>query len=516
MNEMNKNEVLCPPNPRKLYSSLRNMSYTCCSAIMDIVDNSFDAFASEVRIEVNGEKPKSGGKGNYREKITSISISDNGIGMDRETLEEAIKLGSETEHRDSDLGLYGAGLKTGAISIGRRLTIETLSEDGPKITCVLDLDEISRKNEWIVTIFDSEPRDSDKLGTKVTIDKIDREEYKTTDALIKDLTSKRKLAQVYRYYINAGKKIFVNGTLIDAYDPLEWGAEDTDEEHKYEDEVVITDGGKEIGTLKFRLSVLGKADERSAERAQDLQGFSVVRNNREIISGTTLGIYTKNHTANRLRGEVVFQSGAMDEHLSLNINKTNIRFSQSVIDQVKAQGISANITAIRNFCNKRSDMKDGVKKSHERASKIVEGKAGLLNGLPKADKETRSPKSDGGSRKPPIKRKGGERVPKKVKSNGLADKLKIEHTSMSDCGPVFDYDKQGQFVVLRLNSDHPFIKKVYGDNLKDDTATVGLDHLLYSWAIMELRYGTENQNDMQDVLRNARAEMSGNLRTLCS
>lgn len=50
----------------------------------------------------------------------TISIVDNGVGMDYPTLKEALTLGSDTnKDREVELGIFGIGLNTAALSIGR-------------------------------------------------------------------------------------------------------------------------------------------------------------------------------------------------------------------------------------------------------------------------------------------------------------------------------------------------------------------------------------------------------------
>src|ERR1017187_8747040 len=95
------------PNPRYL-QSLRDTGYDNYQAIDDIIDNSVDAL---IALD-NNPNPfikvitKFSDKGKGR-----IAIIDNGIGMTKATLIEALKLGSETnKERDIELGFFGVGL----------------------------------------------------------------------------------------------------------------------------------------------------------------------------------------------------------------------------------------------------------------------------------------------------------------------------------------------------------------------------------------------------------------------
>ena len=93
-------------------NALRNCGYTPYSAIADILDNSIekDVEAKNVRVKFITERDRT------NTKIKEIYIIDDGNGMTKETLEEAMYFGSETgKDPEMDLGMYGAGLKTSAL-----------------------------------------------------------------------------------------------------------------------------------------------------------------------------------------------------------------------------------------------------------------------------------------------------------------------------------------------------------------------------------------------------------------
>jgi len=82
------------PNPAKLLDSLRSTGYDNYNAIMDIIDNCIDADAQNIWINIGGKADK-----------LIITIADDGKGMNYEILNQALKLGSETEKEiNSDLG----------------------------------------------------------------------------------------------------------------------------------------------------------------------------------------------------------------------------------------------------------------------------------------------------------------------------------------------------------------------------------------------------------------------------
>ena len=97
-----------PPNARRTMEALREMGYDSYASILDIIDNSIDAQASIIRIEIAEQRGD-----------VVITIDDDGSGMDEETLSEALRLGSDTERDPGDLGKFGMGLVTASIGLSR-------------------------------------------------------------------------------------------------------------------------------------------------------------------------------------------------------------------------------------------------------------------------------------------------------------------------------------------------------------------------------------------------------------
>jgi flagellar biosynthesis GTPase FlhF len=64
------------------------------------------------------------------------------------------------------------------------------------------------------------------------------------------------------------------------------------------------------------------------------QGFSVVRNGREIRNGLTLGIYNKHGSKNYVRAEIRFPS-ELDERFGIQTNKSRLSVKQSVKDKIE-------------------------------------------------------------------------------------------------------------------------------------------------------------------------------------
>ena len=103
------------PNSSTLINSMRSIGYDFESALADILDNSISAKAKMIDINF----PIGSNDELY------LEIVDDGIGMTREELIEAMRFGSvkEKDREKDDLGRFGLGLKTASLSQCRKFTV---------------------------------------------------------------------------------------------------------------------------------------------------------------------------------------------------------------------------------------------------------------------------------------------------------------------------------------------------------------------------------------------------------
>lgn len=93
------------PSPSVLMNSMRSIGYTFKTALADIIDNSISAEAKNVYINVP-----------INDSDLFISVLDDGHGMTRNELFNAMKYGSDRGYSLSDLGRFGLGLKSASLS----------------------------------------------------------------------------------------------------------------------------------------------------------------------------------------------------------------------------------------------------------------------------------------------------------------------------------------------------------------------------------------------------------------
>ena len=118
------------PSPSVLMNSMRSIGYTFKTALADIVDNSISACAKNVYIEIP-----------INDDNLNVTILDDGKGMSRDDLFNAMKYGSDREYSSSDLGRFGLGLKSASLSQCRVLTV--ISKNNAEISAFQwDLDSV--------------------------------------------------------------------------------------------------------------------------------------------------------------------------------------------------------------------------------------------------------------------------------------------------------------------------------------------------------------------------------------
>jgi len=101
-------------DPGGMMDYYQAISYTLGQSIADLVDNAYDADATEIDIEIDLDPDTS---------LPYIRILDNGNGISQEDMNKAMRLGLKRERNESDLGVYGIGMKLSALSQAHEVTV---------------------------------------------------------------------------------------------------------------------------------------------------------------------------------------------------------------------------------------------------------------------------------------------------------------------------------------------------------------------------------------------------------
>jgi len=501
------------PNPARLIESLRFTGYNNYSAIADIVDNSFDAEATIIRIFVNSEDGR-----------PVIRILDNGKGMDEKTLDEALKLGSLTDREPtSDLGKFGLGLVTASLSIARRTEVLT-KPNGQILLSATDIDHIIKENRFLKEFRQLTTKEHSRwnehgedfnTGTLVTLQKLDR--LTSTNLSQFSNTLRKNLGQIYRYFLRAGKNIFVNGQIVEPVDPLMLDHTETRIELNGEEFAIsLESSGKNQIIEKIKVSMVilpdfGQEANESRGIGPRNSGFYVLRNHREIAEAQTLEVFTRHPDLNRFRAELMF-SGTLDEEMGINFTKREVNPSQRIMDKLKNE-LYPIIRSIRGKIKKQRSLQEDTDVQHENSEKVISEKAKLLR-VPPIEREIRHGglTESEGSVESKVTDKKREHFTRSVKEYQKLN-CRFDEGHLESAGPIYDCWMEGKRIVIRYNVDHAFYQRFVIENSSDPTALLSVDFLIFSLASAELR-ASNDQN--ASLIENFRFDMSANLKVLLS
>lgn len=304
---MNENIINVIPNATSLIESMRSIGYSFETAIADIIDNSISANAKVINI--------------YQREFDGhpyVQIIDNGIGMDKNELIEAMRLGSKNpiDKRDEhDLGRFGLGLKSASFSQCRTMTV--ISKKNNNINGYQwDLDLIQSTNQFSIRELSVEDieriKNIDELkgiqhGTIVQWEKFDRISESASDLSneLSDLMNKtiEHISLIFHRFLDDDIEIKVNYEPILAKDPFMKEHNGTQE---LKDKKIFVEG-ETIYLYPFVLphfSKMSAADKRKSGKTneqQKSQGFYLYRSKRLIVWGNYLGLAKKTELGKNVR-----------------------------------------------------------------------------------------------------------------------------------------------------------------------------------------------------------------------
>ena len=217
----------------KALESMRDSGFDLTAAAGEPIDNSVEANASLIRVVTSYD--------DGRKAIKEIGFADNGMGIDPAIVAHVLSMGYSTRYGQrgerGKFGRFGVGLKLAGLSLGRRIDIYTKQTGSQAIWhAYFDLDEIAEGTQTqiearLATAWPAEYQHAMtgpdgkgfNSGTLVIYGKIDRladgGHYGTSlNQKINELRT--FIARVYRFFLDQGLAIELNGTSVTLLDPL--------------------------------------------------------------------------------------------------------------------------------------------------------------------------------------------------------------------------------------------------------------------------------------------------------
>ena len=514
--------IVAIPDPGRTIEGLRDTGYSFETAVADLIDNSIAADSQKIAIVI---------KMDFRGNI-KLLIADNGCGMDREELIQAMTYGSPKRADPASLGKFGLGLKTASTAFCRRLSvISRPSDEALTLMATWDLDHVVEKKEWQL-LMSREPDDDAmelldevaprKQGTVVLWDNVDRLLRTFQDPAGRPARNALKrhctrlgehIAMTYQRFLDTNDKrarnvtITVNGENIRPWDPFQTAfSELVAEETRAVDP---TDA-----EFTIRAYVLPRKEEfpseelhRAAKLGTHMQGLYIYREQRLIHSADWLGMFRNEPHLTLLRVEFSFDH-KLDSAFQLDIKKSQIILNDDLWEFLKDQILAAP----RREANRR--YREGRRK--DISNKSREGAHDASNA------SIRSKEAEIGGPKIDIQDPGTGDVT--VDNAYGTTSLKLKIGSASKPGEVFvqpadDVPDMLLFEpalierrkAVRINTRHSYYHKVYVPNYDRSVTVQGMDSLLWALCVAELSV-TDDQT--MEALETMRYEVSRILRKL--
>lgn len=473
----------CPPDPERAIEGFRDTGYNLKTAVADIVDNSINAKAENIWIDL--AKDAAG--------RLFLRIADDGYGMSKDELHAAMRYGAPERKVGNALGRFGLGLKTASSAICRRFTVTSMNKvGGVAHAACWDLDHVAERKAWMLQVGEAPEALSKQLlqklkkgpGTLVSWDKIDRfgeDGEVTAQALSANERYLREHLELvfHRFLEKKGFAMYLNGIKLKPWNPFM-----PDEDTKRHDvgNIKIKADGKthEVGVIGY---VLPNKYEFSTEEAKNraklkntLQGFYVYRENRVIISGGWLDMFIQEPHTTLCRIELSFPR-ELDPIFKLDIKKSHLDLRHELVEHIQKLVEPVRAEAQQRYRSGSRTAVDGKKGAHDFSQKLIDDKYGATT-------------ESVGAR---------QTAPGKVEITNPFGKLVIEMPTVTtpkreDVIELVPSLEEGLFwepalvngrIGVRINTNHIYYKRVYMPNLLDAVTVQGIDSILWAFSKSE-------------------------------
>jgi len=578
---------------KQFLDSARSIDITIEEAVYEIIDNAFDADARNIRIDV--EKNAEG--------YLRMTFSDDGVGIptlhvDKDGIEHegipyVLAYGGRIPHpgQPRSIGKYGWGLSQAASALSRRTEVYSKTiNDSQWRHSWYDFTEL--ENEPLCELpeerFKNPPWLTTDSGTIIILDSMEGADFKHSGHVVNMLV--RSLGQTYRKFIGDGRSITitqdgrkkkVKSTRIKINDPL----------HQMPNSEEVKTFGLSHGPYEVNIRFDGQSgntigeiiDPRTGQPAEikirmvridaenlrrklgltssvpanhklfrewgfrnEDQGFSILRNGREIRFGERLGLWAPSGHFAYFRAELQFPE-ILDKLFNIQVNKSRFTIDHRV-QKIIRERCWATIRQLVNE-HKASVTRRRASASKQKASMAESIAAMISPNLPKL-KLTQTQKSQS-------KAEIAKRVEQKVKTAEIEGESQIKQAedyleSMkktgnerqietakgavlvavqekedsveailnrfsfdSPCrkeiaslgsGMMYEVEHLGEEVWVTVNMDTPFFRAVYERAMMNAEMESLLDLMIFSMAYSE--HLVHDQPSMKEFWVKARSDVS--------
>ena len=520
---MSEFKVNVPPDVARISEGLRDTGYDFNTAVADIIDNSVAAGARivDVRLQID-----------FSGDVV-ISVSDNGTGMDRDGLINAMKYGSVKRAEAKSLGKFGLGLKTASTAFCRRLSLVSRNTAGPALRATWDLDAMARSNSWDLEVMPPTKAENQLLdavsangpGTVVLWESVDRvlEGYQdpTGQPMQKALGRleqqlREHVSMVYQRFLDPADLrerpviIRINGVDTNAWDPF-CVAETQEPAAEQHQQLILPDGS--TTSFLIRAFILPRKEEFSSDEnrsqarvSNERQGVYVYRENRLIHGPDWMGMFKQEPHYSLLRVELSFDH-TLDAAFQVDIKKSRIRLNDDLYTWLRDRFLAGprREAETRYRRGAASVAKGAAALLHASSSNVIHQKTGALTTAAVAVNATTGEVT--------VNNNSGEtKATIRIVDSADSGPVHINTASTLDNGVLWEPTiGRGLSAAVSLNTGHPFYTKAYLPNKANGPVIQALDYLLWALAQAELN-NVDDGN--KDAFEEFRIEVSRNLKKL--
>lgn len=249
-----------------LMEKISKTGYSFTEIIAEFIDNSIDAFSTKILVDI------------YQDLV---KVVDNGIGMSRDELINAFKLG-KCNKQNTKLGMYGLGLKAAAISLGNYFEVITVERGKNKAWRICwDQKSWQHTNGWKIPINECDvPKEIRNGGTIIRVKEL---KVKTGNKIA---PLKTEIGQRFAHYLKRDVTVLVNNNKCKAKEPQ-----------------LIKGSVKQIKIVTIHGIINGWVGLMTSSSQKNQYGFSTFRYNRMITYFDKFGFKPHSSKA-RVYGEL--------------------------------------------------------------------------------------------------------------------------------------------------------------------------------------------------------------------
>jgi hypothetical protein len=239
-----REELDLAPSPR-LLEMLGEIPFKAWQCFAELIDNSFDEFLRDEdrdpndpsSVHVTLPKPTT------PDDDALVCVADNGRGMSKDKLEQALRAGYSENVRYGSLGLFGMGFNIATARLGFLTEVRT-TRAGDPAWCVAEIDfpEMRKKGHFRVPLRRDPKDDISAHGTEVIVRRLRSEMRETLKRTNTASSVRDQLGNVYSYLLRTGDPVpevpdgalsgkgfalYVNGTRVQPWLPCVWSSDRT-------------------------------------------------------------------------------------------------------------------------------------------------------------------------------------------------------------------------------------------------------------------------------------------------